>query len=116
MSEPLDQVEELARLYPGTTTANEGGITYYLIPALELPAACTPRTVDALLCPTERDGYQSRLYYSALVTGGPQQNWHVNGQRYLDRSWYAFSWRTRPGLRLVQMVLAHLTGLAGGKT
>lgn len=111
VSIPDDQVQELLRLYPGTASAAEGGTTYYLIPDLRLPAGCAPPTVDALLCPVERDGYQSRLYYSAQVANGPQQNWHVNAHRYLERSWYAFSWRTRSGLRLVQMVLAHLDGL-----
>ena len=106
-----DQVAELARLFPGAQAAQEGGITYVLLPGLELPPNCKPCRVDALLCPSPRDGYESRLYFAEPITGGRGQNLHVNGVRILERNWHAFSWKTRQGLRLVQMLRAHLEGL-----
>ncbi len=108
---PIDQVQELLRLFPGAHQAVEGGVTYILLPDLELPLGCAPSRVDVLLCPTARDNYASRLYYAQQISCGPPQNWHVQGVRILERNWFAFSWRTREGLRLTQMVLAHLDGL-----
>jgi len=116
MTLPEDQIRELGRLFPGTQQGDEGGITYFLIPALELPAGCIPARSDVLLCPSSRDGYTSRLYFAQKIEGGPPQNWHVSRMRILERNWYAFSWRTREGLRLTQMVLAHRAGLEGAKS
>jgi hypothetical protein len=102
-----EQVEELAALYPNVQAAAEGGVTFYLLPNLAMPAGCTPTAVDTLLCPTPRDGYMSRLFTAAQVTGGPTRNW--NGSvRLFERTWVAVSWQTRAGLRLAQMVSAHL--------
>lgn len=106
-----EQVEELLRIYPDTQQAVEANVTYFLIPQLPMPEGCTPATIDVLLCPTPRDGYNSRLYYSQQVLGGPERNWHVQNVRILDRNWFAFSLRTRDNLRLAQMVSAHLYAL-----
>ena len=115
MTSTESQIVELLRLFPGTQRAVEGGNTYFLIPDLEMPPGCTPARLDVLLCPSARDGYASRLYFSQKVEGGPPQNWHVSGVRILERNWHAFSWRTREGLRLIQMVLAHVGGLENKK-
>lgn len=113
MNLPKDQIAELVRLFPETQCADDGGATYFLISKLELPAGCTPPTVDVLLCPSPLDGYESRLFFAQEVKSGSARNWHVQGRRILERNWCAFSWKTRPGLRLVQMVLAHLDGFKG---
>lgn len=102
-----EQLEELLRLYPRAQQATEGGVTFYLLPDLALPPGAQPPVVHALLCPTERDGYASRLFLSARVTGVPGRNWN-GAVRLFERTWYAVSWRTRAGLRLAQMVSAHL--------
>jgi hypothetical protein len=114
MATDTEQEAELVRHYPGAGAASDGGVTYYLLPNLELPQGCSPARLDALLCPTNRDGYESRLFYSSLVSGCPDRNWNGRDQRILERNWYAFSWRTRAGLRLSQMVQAHLHGLKAG--
>jgi hypothetical protein len=108
---PEDQLREVAALYPGTATAREGGVIFVLLPNVPLPDGLTPTHADLLLCPVERDGYQCRLYFGAAIQGGPPQNWHVQGVRILERPWWAFSWRVPQGLRLAQMVEAHLHGL-----
>ena len=94
-------------LYGSIQAAKEGGITYILLPSAKLPPGCTPATLDLLLCPAERDGYSSRLYFSQQVTAPKPLNW--NGQtRVLERNWFTYSWKIEPGIRLAQMVLAHL--------
>lgn len=113
MNLPEEQIKELIRLFPETRRADDAGLTYFLISKLELPPGCTPATVDALLCPSPLDGYESRLFFAQEVNSGLARNWHVQGRRILERNWCAFSWKTRPGLRLVQILLAHLDGLKG---
>jgi hypothetical protein len=107
-----DEIEEL-RLLGSLQQAQEGGTTFILISQLALPPGCTPERVDVLLCPTQREGYSSRLFFAQQVQkrSGPAPNW--NGSvRILERNWYAFSWRmpTQP-MRLAQMVCEHLRGL-----
>jgi hypothetical protein len=112
MNFPADQLDELRNLVPGVSVCQEGTVTYFLLPGLQLPAGCTPAQVDALLCPTPRDGYESRLFFSQRVTSTTTRNWHVTNTRIVDRPWSAFSWKTnRTGLRLAQMVVEHLCAL-----
>lgn len=108
MTFPTDQLQELARLFPGVKQAIEGGVTYFLLPQLVLPAGRTPERVDALLCPSGRDGYTSRLFLAQMISTTNGLNWNANGTRILERNWFAVSWRVRDGLRLAQMVRAHL--------
>jgi hypothetical protein len=114
MSIPQDQIEELLQVYPDAKQADEAGVTYILLPQMETPAGCIPTHLDALLCTTPRDGYNSRLFFEQMVQGGPARNWQVQGTvRILDRNWYAISWQTNPNLRIVQMVRVHLEALRG---
>src|SRR4051812_32613346 len=106
MNAPSDQIEELRALAPGVAVCEGGAVTYFLLPGLQLPAGCSPQKVDALLCPTPRDGYESRLFFSQLVASSSARNWHVTNTRIVDRQWSAFSWKTnKTGLRLAQMVV-----------
>ena len=110
MSFPQDQIEELKRIAPNLSTAEEGGIPYILIQQLELPTGCQPAVVDVLLCPRPRDGYESRLFFPQIISGTPSRNW--NGQlRALERNWYAMSWRVPGSLRLAETLLIHLKAL-----
>ena len=108
MTFPDDEVQELVRLHPGVQRGVEAGVTYFLIPNLDLPAGRSPASTDALLCPSERDGYPSRLFLATPVPGGRNSNFTASNVRILERNWFAVSWRIRPGLRLAQMVRAHL--------
>ena len=102
------ELDELLQLCPELQQAEEAGVMYYLLPQLAMPTGVTPARVDALLCPTPRDGYQSRLYLSDRVAGGKQLlNWNAQ-IRVLERNWQAVSYRTPGGLRLAQMVAIHL--------
>jgi hypothetical protein len=111
MAFPEEQVEELNRLSPDVQQCEEGGRSYLLLPGLFLPEGCEPATTDALLCPTERDGYPSRLFFADRVKSPASPNWNATGVRLFERNWHAYSWKVNPNLRLAQMVAAHLKGL-----
>lgn len=111
MDFPLDQVGELKQLFPGVQRCDEGGYAYFLLPGLSLPGGCTPGHADILLCPMPRDGYPSRLFFAQVVQSPVSRNWN-NTSRILERNWHAFSWIIdQPGLRLAQLVAAHLEAL-----
>lgn len=110
MSLPDDQVAELKSFFREVRAAREGGITYLVLPDAALPSGCVPSRMDLLLCPFERDGYSSRLYFAERVQCAKPLNWN-GGVRVLERNWSAFSWRVSGGLRLLQMVQEHLRAL-----
>lgn len=110
MQFPEDQIEALKAVIPSVSQANERGYDYLLLENLLLPDGCEPPITDALLCPTPRDGYSSRLFFASKIAGGPQRNWNGN-IRVLGRNWYAVSWQTQPGLKLIEMLMIHLKAL-----
>lgn len=107
---PEEEINELQTIVPNLSLAQEGGYTYIHIGGLILPDGCQPANVDALLCSTPRDGYNSRLFFSQQIAGGSIQNWNGN-IRVLERNWYAISWQTQPGLRLAEILSVHLKAL-----
>ena len=115
MAWPDDQVDELKRLFGEVQSAEEGGVTFFLFKSLQLPDRCTPQQVKALLCPSARDGYTSRLFFAQKVTvSEPTQtlNWNSVDQRILEENWHAYSWKiNRTDLRLAQMIADHLRAL-----
>lgn len=104
------QIEELKSYYPGIGALTDGGTEFILIPSVRLPEGCSPEVLDALLCPTPKDGYPSRLYMSQKPTHqGPGQNFNANGVLIAGRKWWAPSWNTnKTGLSLLGALLAHL--------
>lgn len=105
---PDDQVAELKKLCANSQQCEEGNRTYILLPRLVLPEVCLPQCIDALLCPTELDGYASRLFFAERVGCSAQLNWNANRVRILERNWDAFSWKVPKDIRLIQMIAAHL--------
>jgi hypothetical protein len=110
MKFPEDQITALKSITPGVSSANEGGYDYLLLENLILPDGCQPAIVDVLLCPLPREGYQSRLFFSSKITGCPTRNWNGN-IRVLGRNWFAISWQTQSGLKLVDMLMVHLKAI-----
>lgn len=107
MTFPPDQITELKQLCGGVSQCGEGGCTFLLLSGLKLPEGCSPSVIDALLYPSPRDGYQSRLFFPKQIQGKNNLNW--NGQvRIVERNWEAFSWKVSAEPRLIQMVAAHL--------
>lgn len=109
MSIDRTQADELCTLFGSVSCATEAGVTLFALHELQLPAGCTPASVEVLLWPAPRDGYDSRLYFAQRVQSRVDRNWSEH--RVLDRNWWAFSWRTQSGLRLAQMVAIHVRGL-----
>ena len=105
---PDDELRELTALFPRVKRAQEAGTTFFLLPDLAVPTTGGETIMDGLLCPTDRDGYPSRLFLSKAVLGGRGTNLNASDVRILERNWFAVSWRVRNGLRLAQMVAAHL--------
>lgn len=108
---PDDQVVELKHLCPDVQQCEEAGCTYLLLPGLKLPGGCSPSSTDALLCPSQRDGYAYRLFFAERVQSRAQLNWNANRVRILERNWDAFSWNVGGSPRLIQMVAAYLRHL-----
>lgn len=107
-----DQILELKSIAPDLSIAQDGGYTYIRIDNLRLPDHCTPNVVNALLCPSQKDGYESSLFYSSHIMGLPNvRNWNRTGVRILGENWYAMSWRVKAGLPLSEMLLIHLSAL-----
>lgn len=116
MSYPQEQIEELKRYCTKLSALQEGCTPFLYLEELRLPAGCNPGTCDALLCPTTKDGYPSRLYFSAPITGPYTRNWNVSGARIGEKNWWAFSWRVDlVSPPLAQLLLAHLNGFAKEK-
>jgi hypothetical protein len=111
MSLPKDQIAEVKQLCPNVRIYEEAGCSYLFLPGLNLPDGCSPASVDALLCPSARDGYPSRLFVAERVKSPTERNWNANGVRIAERNWQACSWKTNPNLRLIQMIAAHLGSL-----
>lgn len=110
MDFPVIQIDELKKIAPNLSYSQEGGYSFFLIENLHLPEGCEPSIVDALLCPTPREGYESRLFFSTQITGCPPRNWNGN-IRVLERNWYAISWKVPGNLRLAEVLLVHLKAL-----
>lgn len=112
MTFPKDQIDELKELCEELAAGEEGGVTYLLLRGARMPAGCSPAVMDALLCPSHKDGYDTRLFYSAKPTLGAGLNWNAQ-VRILDRQWCAYSWKVPNGLtlRLAQMFIAHVRAL-----
>ncbi len=107
-----EQIDELKFMFPEVSMCEEGGVTFFYIPNFKLPDSCAPQRSDVLLCPTKRDGYNSRLYFSEAIQTSKNLNWNSTGLRLLERNWHAFSWQVQDNLRLAQMIAIHIRGLS----
>jgi hypothetical protein len=116
MDYPKEQTDELKRYCTKVSALTEGVVTFLHLEGLRLPSGCDPVVCDALLCPVARDGYPSRLYFSANIKSAYPRNWNVSGARLCEKNWFAFSWRVDiPSPTLPQALLAHLIGFTKEK-
>lgn len=112
MDYPEEQIKELKYSFPNNEIkkCDEAGVDYLLIPAVTLPEGCTPATVDLLFCPTTRDGYASRLFFSERVLCKQSLNWNATVV-ILGKTWYAYSWRIDGNQSLLKSIFSHLRAL-----
>lgn len=116
MDYPEPQVEELKRYCRKLGAVQEGGVTFYSLEGLCLPAGCDPPVCDALLCPTSRDQYPSRLFLSVKVKSPYDRNWNRENARIGEKNWFAFSWKVEgANLTLAQILTGHLLGFTKPK-
>ena len=116
MEFPTEQIEALKPYCASLRALVEGGTTFFYLEKMPLPVGCTPSSCDALLCPSSRDNYPSRLYLSVKVESPYSRNWNVTDARIGEKNWFAFSWKVElPGATLVQILLAHLAGFTKPK-
>jgi len=59
----------------------EGGVPFFSLEGLRLPAGCEPQVCDALLCPVTRDNYPSRLQKAEKIVYR-----HPDATRFLPNS------------------------------
>ena len=98
--------DEMKVLYPDARKVTENGQEYIHLPILHLPSGCQPAVVEALLCPSQRDGYATRLFLSSPVVG-KGNNWSQH--HVANRTWHTWSWKdVAAGQTLVQILLGHL--------
>lgn len=104
-------LQEFLLLCPNAEEYTEQGRTYIFLPALRLPDGCTPEAVDALLCLSSRDGYESRLYFAQRVGCRNKLNWNAQNVPILQRTWFAYSWRVAASERPIELLVQHMKAL-----
>lgn len=102
------QIEELNGVTSDLKILSEGGYTYIYLSKVKLPGNCVPLEVDCLLCPMEKDGYKSSLFFSTKIECGKDLNWNRTNVRIVDKTWHAISWQTFEEHRLIGMIQVHL--------
>jgi len=112
MNFPAEQVNELKVSFPDNAiqACQEAGVDYFLIPAVAFPEGCVPTSADLLYCPTPRDGYAARLFFSEKVTAKQNLNWNTETV-ILGRKWFAYSWRIDEKTTLVNTLFVILRAL-----
>jgi len=110
MDYPQEQIAELKAYGTALSQFSEDGRTYFRIEGLSLPEGCTPQVVNAVLQPTEAEGYKSRVFFSVQIQSRFPRNWNTQ-RRLNEENWHAFSWNFEPnGMSLAQILVEHLKG------
>lgn len=103
------ELSEIRVLCPDAEERDEGGLGYLYLPKLSIPKGTNSEALDGLLCLGARDGYPTRLFLSAAVSG-KGSNW--TSHAILGRTWWACSWTgVLPNQRPMQILAAHLDAL-----
>lgn len=111
-----EQIDELRRYCTGVKALSEAGTTFLYLLGLRLPVGCSPASCDALLCPGPREGYPSRLYFSAQIASRFTRNWNISNARIGEMNWFAFSWKVDLATpTLSELLVAHLSGFTKDK-
>ena len=88
MTDHAAQVTRLRDLCPGAELWTEAGAPLVYLPDLKIASGGTVRTVDGLLCPRSRDGYDTRMFFSERLP--VDRNW--SSHAVMARNWSAVSW------------------------
>lgn len=110
-----EQITGMQASHPGAKLLRDGAGEFIFLPCLPIQVGTSSRTLDALLCPHARDGYDTRLFLAEAIPERPTiqgqaANWTAH--QILGRTWYTWSWRgVGASLPLPQMLLAHVKAL-----
>ncbi|MCC5611713.1 hypothetical protein LC612_34520 [Nostoc sp. CHAB 5834] len=112
MTEHDAQVARLRALCPGAELWDDGGDPLVFLPGLKVLCAGETHTVDGLLCPRARDGYDTRLFFAEQLP--VNRNWGPHVIKALN--WYAFSWSGIPADQPWLDILAgHIEAVKGAE-
>lgn len=108
MSAPA-QFGPVQTAFPDAEFWEEGGQPYVFLPELRFVGAGKRKKMQALLCPSPRDSYTTRLFLEEQI---PErvQNWKQVTIR--GRTWWACSWNNVPAsLPWLEILANHLRPL-----
>lgn len=104
------ELDELRKISPEAAIYSEGGKDYVLMPYVRVPDPSSALVTDLLFCPTEREGYPSRLFFAQQVPSKTARPW--TSFRIIGREWWAYSWRVEAGTNsLLQLIGIHMGAL-----
>lgn len=105
MTDHDTNVAALRKLCPSAELWQEGEQPLVFLPGLAVVSGRQTIQVDTLLCPRERDGYLTRLYFSKQLPVA--RNWVVTTIK--ARTWYAISWQGVPAdVTWLEILAMHL--------
>ena len=90
MTDVNEQLATMRSLCQGAELWEEGGRPLVFLPGLKVHSGGEVHTVDGLLCPRDRDGYETRLFLSKAFPG-KVANWNVFNIK--GRTWHSPSWQ-----------------------
>lgn len=109
MSVTPEQLAGIQVSHPGAKLLSDGSGEFIFLPRLPIQVGDEHIELDALLCPRQHGGYNTRLFLAAPI---PQRQRNWASHNILGRIWHAWSWQgVSPSLPLPQMLLAHLKAL-----
>lgn len=89
MSGSSEGLHALRRLCSAAEVLEENGLPVVHLPQVRVSSGGATRQVDCLLCPRNRDGYETRLFFSEQLP--VNRNW--SSFNLFGRIWFAFSWQ-----------------------
>ena len=103
---PNEKLEELQRTYPTASLLTEGGYELISLPKLKIVTGGVETVYEALLCPRQHSGYDTRLFLDKQVNGRGQ-NWKTFV--ILGKTWWACSLQgIKADQSYLNILLAHL--------
>lgn len=102
-----EKFNALKKFYPAAQAILEGGRTIVSLPGLKVQTPNGVVELDAMLCPHEHSGYETRLFVDKQLSAPNAKNWtaHVVG----GKTWWACSWReVAAGLPWIEIMANHL--------
>ena len=109
MTDANAQMANMRSLCKDAELWEEGEKPLVFLPGLKVHSGGEIHAVDGLLCPRERDGYETRLFLSQAFQGkvGTWTAFNIKG-----RTWYSCSWQGVPAtLPWLEILANHLSPL-----